>query len=384
MRGIYIHVPFCVRKCAYCDFYSVAADRAAMEDFRDLLVREMDLFRREFPGEAAAPADTIFFGGGTPTALGAKGLVTLLAAVRERFPVAEDAEVTTEANPGAVTRADFAALRAGGFNRVSIGVQSFDPATLATLGRIHGVDEIRTAWRDARAAGFPSIGLDLIFGIPGQTAASFAADLERTVAFIPSHVSAYALSPEPGTPLHAAIGRGELRMPQDDDVADMYEAARRTLAAAGFRQYEISNFSRPAAACRHNLKYWRREGYHGFGPSAHGLLFPPGKAPLGLRTANPPSLADYAARIREGRLPWTEVRVCRRADAWKESLIFGLREIDGVDTEEIGKRIGAPPHRMRDAVEELTASGRLVREGSRLRLPEALLFVSNEVLQRLA
>jgi oxygen-independent coproporphyrinogen-3 oxidase len=255
---------------------------------------------------------------------------------------------------------------------------------LRILGRVHGVAEIRAAWRDARAAGFPTIGLDLIFGIPGQTAASFAADLERTVALKPSHVSAYALAPEPGTPLHAAVGRGELRMPTDDDVADMYEEARRTLAAAGLRQYEISNFSRPGAECRHNLKYWRREGYHGFGPSAHGLLFPPGKAPLGLRTANPRSLADYARRIREGRLPWTETRVCRRADAWKESLIFGLREIDGVDTAEIENRIGAPPHLTRGAVEELVTSGRLSREGSRLRLPDALLFVSNEVLQRLA
>ncbi len=384
MRGLYIHVPFCARKCAYCDFYSVAADRAAMADFRCLLVREMDLFRRELPGEAAAPADTVFFGGGTPTALGAEGLVTLLAAVRERFPVGKGAEVTTEANPGAVSAADFRALRAGGFNRVSIGVQSFDPEMLKTLGRIHGVAEIRAAWRDARAAGFPSIGLDLIFGIPGQTAASFAADLERTVALLPFHVSAYALSPEPGTPLHAAVGRGELHMPPDDDVAEMYDAARRTLAAAGLRQYEISNFSRPGAECRHNLKYWRREGYHGFGPSAHGLLFPPGKAPLGLRTANPPSLADYARRIREGRLPWTDTRVCRRADAWKESLIFGLREIDGVDAAEIEKKIGAPPQLTRGAVEELVTSGRLLRDGSRLRLPEALLFVSNEVLQRLA
>ncbi len=384
MRGIYVHVPFCVRKCAYCDFYSVAADGAAMAGFRDLLVREMDLFRRELPDETAAPADTVFFGGGTPTALGAGALVALLTAVRERFPVDAGAEVTTEANPGAVSAADFKALRAGGFDRVSIGVQSFDPETLATLGRIHGVGEIRAAWRDARAAGFPSIGLDLIFGIPGQTAASFAADLERTVALAPSHVSAYALAPEPGTPLRAAIGRGELRMPPDDDVAEMYDAARRTFAAAGLRQYEISNFSRPGAECRHNLKYWRREGYHGFGPAAHGLLFPPGKAPLGLRTENPRSLSDYARRIREGRIPWTDTRVCRRADAWKESLIFGLREIDGVDAAEIEKKIGAPPQVTRDAVEELVMSGRLLRDGSRLRLPEALLFVSNEVFLRLA
>ena len=384
MRGIYIHVPFCVRKCAYCDFYSVAAGRAAMAAFDDLLVREMDFFRRDFPGDAAAPADTVFFGGGTPTVLGAERLVALLAAVRERFPMAEGAEATVEANPGAVSAADFAALRTGGFNRVSIGVQSFDPATLAILGRIHGVAEIRAAWRDAQAAGFPSAGIDIIFGIPGQSAASFAADLERTVALRPSHVSAYALAPEAGTPLHAALSRGELRMPPDDAVAEMYDLARRVLPAAGLRQYEISNFARPGAECRHNLKYWRREGYHGFGPSAHGLLFPPERAPLGLRTANPPSLDEYGRRIREGRLAWAESRASSCDDAWKESLIFGLRETGGIDTAGIEKRIGVPPQPLRDAVEQLVKSGRLLRDGSCLRLPGSLMFVSNEVLRRFA
>lgn len=173
-------------------------------------------------------------------------------------------------------------------------------------------------------------------------------------------------------------------MPPDDAVAEMYEQARRTLSAAGLRQYEISNFARPGAECRHNLKYWRREGYRGFGPSAHGLLFPAGRAPFGLRTANPVSLADYGRRIREERLPWTETHSCGGDDAWKESLIFGLRETRGVDAAEIEKRIGVPPPPLRDAVEQLVMSGTLLRDGSRLRLPGSLMFVSNEVLQRFA
>ncbi len=384
MRGIYVHVPFCVRKCSYCDFYSVAAGDGATADFPGLVVREMDLLRREFPDEAAVPADTVFFGGGTPTVLGADALAAMLAAVRERFALEDGAETTVETNPGAVSAADFGALAAGGFNRVSVGIQSFDPATLATLGRIHGTAEIAAAWRDARAAEFRSMGLDLIFGIPGQSAASFAADLERAAALRPDHVSAYALSPEPGTPLHAALARGALRMPPDDAVAEMYEEARRLLPAAGLRQYEISNFARPGAECRHNLKYWRRDGYRGFGPSAHGLLFPRARAPLGLRTENPRALSEYGRTIREGRLPWTAARACSHDDAWKESLIFGLRETGGVDAAEIEKRIGVPPQPLRDAVEELVRSGKLLREGSRLRLPERFLFVSNQVLQRLA
>jgi oxygen-independent coproporphyrinogen-3 oxidase len=384
MRGIYVHIPFCVRKCSYCDFYSVAGDRAAIEEFRGLLVREMDLFRENFPAEAAAPADTVFFGGGTPTVLGAEGLCGLLSALRERFSVAQDAEITTEANPGTVTAEDFRALREGGFNRLSIGVQSFARRTLQTLGRIHGAEEVRAAHGEARRAGFASIGMDLIFGIPGQETAGWAADLDRTLTFLPAHVSAYALAPEPGTKVHAAIGRGELSMPPDDTVAQMYADARTVLSRAGYRQYEISNFARPGKECRHNLKYWRREGTTGLGPSAHGLLFPSDRAPLGMRTANPPSLAVYRRRIEEGHLPWEEAQVCTGEDAWKESLIAGLRMLEGIDPKEIEKRNGPPPEAVRRALESLVRAGTLQEEGSRLHLPADLLFISNEVLQALA
>lgn len=383
MSGIYVHVPFCARKCAYCDFYSVVGDNAAIEAFCGLLVREMELFVERFPGEAAAPADTVFFGGGTPTALGAEALCGLLSALRERFPVARDAEVTTEANPGTVSAEGLRTLRAGGFNRISIGVQSFDPRALQTLGRIHGLEEVRSAYRGARAARFDSVGIDLIFGIPGQSVADWQADLDRTVAFLPDHVSAYALAPEPGTPIHAAIGEGRIETLDEETVAEMYESARRVLGRAGYRRYEISNFSRPGLFCRHNMKYWKRGGYVGLGPSAHGLLFPP-EAPLGLRTANPPSLSDYAKRIREGRLPWGDAHVCTADDAWKESLIAGLRLAEGVDAPEIEKRYGPPPDAVREAVEAAVRTGRLIREGSSLRLPADLFFVSNEVLAGLA
>jgi oxygen-independent coproporphyrinogen-3 oxidase len=384
MRGIYVHIPFCVRKCSYCDFYSVERDKKAIGEFLGLLVREMDLFRERFPAESAAPADTVFFGGGTPTVLGAEALCMLLSALRERFPVAKDAEVTAEANPGTVTAEDFRTLRAGGFTRISIGVQSFQPRTLRMLGRIHGVEEVRAAYRDARGAGFSSIGMDLIFGIPGQEAADWSDDLDRTVTFLPAHVSAYALAAEAGTPIHRSIGRGEISVPPDDEVARMYEETSAALARAGYRHYEISNFARPGEECRHNIKYWLREEYAGFGPSAHGLLFPSGKDPFGVRTANPPSLAEYRRRIGEGRLPWDDAQVCSREDAWKESLIAGLRMLDGIDLKEIEKRIGPPPETVRRAVEPLVRAGKLHAADSRLRLPSSLLFISNEVLQEFA
>jgi oxygen-independent coproporphyrinogen-3 oxidase len=183
--------------------------------------------------------------------------------------------------------------------------------------------------------------------------------------------------------MHAAIARGKLSMPEDDEVAGMYDETCRTLKRTGYRHYEISNFARPGYECRHNMKYWRREGYLGLGPSAHGLLFPRGESPFGVRTANPPSIADYSRRILEGGPAWKERNICDVEDAWKESLIAGLRMTDGVDLAEIENRNGPPPEILRKAVESLVRAGKLAREGSRIRLPENLFFVSNEVLQSL-
>ena len=384
MRGIYVHVPFCVRKCGYCDFYSIAGGEEARDGFPSLVEREMELLLRSYPGEADVPSDTVYFGGGTPTVLGPDPLCRLLSAVRSRFPVAEGAEISVEANPGTVTGDEFARLREGGFNRVSLGVQSFRPETLSALGRIHTVEEVRAAYRDARRAGFPSVGIDLIFGNPGQREAEWQADLDLAVTFLPDHLSAYALSPEPGTPIHAAIGRGEIALPDDDAVARMYESARGILLATGYRHYEISNFARPGKECRHNLKYWRRQGYLGLGPSAHGLLFQWEAAPFGLRTANPPSLPEYARALHAGRLPWISTRVCDREDAWKESLLFGLRTEEGVPLDAVEEKNGPPPEPLRKAVKTLIGSGSLLREQDRLRLPARYWFVSNEVLQHLA
>lgn len=384
MRGIYVHVPFCVRKCGYCDFYSVVGGEEERDRFCALVEREMDLLLRDNPPEAQAPADTVFFGGGTPTVLGPDRLNRLLAAIRSRFPVTVDAEISVEANPGTVTGDDFSRLREGGFTRVSLGVQSFRTETLAALGRIHSVEEVRAAYRDARKVRFASVGIDLIFGNPGQDEGEWQEDLDLAVTFLPDHVSAYALSPEPGTPIHAAIARGDVSLPSDDSVARMYEAAGNLLKAAGYRHYEISNFARPGKECRHNLKYWRRDGYLGLGPSAHGLLFPGEDAPFGTRTANPPSLPEYARRLGEGRMAWGEVVAGKPEDAWKEFLLFGLRRSEGVSLAEGEKKYGPPPPELRKAVERLVAECLLLREGDRLQLPERYWFVSNEILQRLA
>lgn len=384
MSGIYVHVPFCVRKCGYCDFYSEAGSPDSEKDrFVDLLAREADLLLAAHPHLADAEADTVFFGGGTPTALGAERLVVLLSSLRRRFPLSADAEVTVEANPGTVELESLATLRRGGFNRLSLGVQSFHPVTLDLLGRIHGVAEIRSAFRDARRAGFDNIGIDLIFGIPGQTPVEWGYDLHLAETFLPDHVSTYALTPEEGTPLAAALASGALRAPDDSTVAEMYDLARRTLAASGYRQYETSNFARPGRESRHNRKYWRREEVAALGPAAHGLLFPPGAAGrFGIATESPRSLAEWGSRIAAGRPPWAET--ARDADdAWTEALIAGLRELEGVDLDAVARRFGPIPPARQDGVDALVASGKLHRDGSRLRIPGSLLFLANEVLSGL-
>ncbi|MBI5905177.1 MAG: radical SAM family heme chaperone HemW [Deltaproteobacteria bacterium] len=383
MRGIYVHVPFCARKCGYCDFYSVVSGEEAKDGFAGLVAREIELLLRDHPSEADVPADTVYFGGGTPTVLGASRLVALLSAIRRRLPLADGSEITVEANPGTVTGDDFLRLRDGGFTRVSLGVQSFRPATLSALGRIHSVDDVRAAYRDARRAGFSSVGIDLIFGNPGQSQDDWQADLDRAVTFLPDHISAYALAPEPGTPIHGSIARGEIALPDDDAVARMYEAARETFSATGYRHYEISNFSRPGKECRHNMKYWRREGYLGLGPSAHGLFFPKATGPWGVRTENPPSLDEYSRVLGEGRLPWSHVESGDRDRAWIDFLIFGLRLQEGISLVEGEKRHGPPPSALRGAVDRLIDSGMLLREADRIRIPENHWFVSNEILRRI-
>jgi oxygen-independent coproporphyrinogen-3 oxidase len=384
MSGIYVHVPFCVRKCAYCDFHSEpGCDDGAFDRYAARLSREAGLLVDAFPHLADGPADTVFFGGGTPTVLGSGRLLGLLEAVRERFPVSADAEITVEANPGTVTPESLADLRRGGFNRLSLGVQSFHPVTLDLLGRIHGVAEIREAIRDARRAGFGNVGIDLIFGVPGQTAVEWGYDLHLAGMFLPDHVSAYALTPEPGTPLAAAIDAGTLPTPDEATVAEMYAMARRALGAAGYVHYETSNFARPGRESRHNRKYWRREEVAALGPAAHGLLFPPGgEAPFGVATENPRDTAAWGAAIDLGAAPWTATGRTA-SDAWTEALIAGLRECDGVDLAELALRNGPPPPEVAEAIARLGESGKLVRENGRLRIPEALFFLANEVLAEL-
>ena len=263
--GLYIHIPFCKAKCIYCDFYSLPRSEAHMEAYVSALTRQLEAWRER---AADHSVDSVYFGGGTPSYLGSERLCRLLEAVLQNYRVAPCAELTLEANPDSAQDANaLRRLRAAGFTRISLGMQSADDAELRRIGRVHTHAETVRAVENARAAGFDDLSLDLIYGLPEQTMERWQANLAAAAALAPEHLSCYGLKVEEGTPLFAR--RGQLRLPDDDAQAEMYLYAVDFLAQQGYEQYEISNFCRSGREARHNSRYWALEEYLGFGPGAH-------------------------------------------------------------------------------------------------------------------
>ena len=267
--GIYIHVPFCRSKCIYCDFYSLPTkDDKLMENYLSAICAHIKETGALAPNHRV---DTIYFGGGTPTFFGAEGMATILTAVRRSFDVANDAEITFEANPDSASEHLLRRLKAEGFNRVSLGVQTDDDELLKKLGRPHDYAQVMSAVKRIRKAGFRNLSLDLMYGLPGQTLPAWKSTLENVLSLNPDHISCYGLKVEEGTPLHKIKDMAQL--PDDDLQADMYMAATDILRSRGYRQYEISNFAKKGRVSKHNIKYWNGEEYLGFGPDASSDLF---------------------------------------------------------------------------------------------------------------
>ncbi len=264
--GLYVHVPFCLTRCGYCDFNAYAGLGHLAGRYVEALQAEAQLWAEDWRGERFG---SVFLGGGTPTTLDQGDLACLLARLRERFDVAHDAEVTIEANPDTVDSAKLGALLEAGYTRLSMGAQSFDQRVLDALERVHEPASVRRAFAAARAAGHTNVNLDLIYGANGETLASWQRTLEETIALGPEHVSAYALTIEPATPLGRKVGSGLAPPPDPDLQADMFELACELLGRAGYRHYEVSNWALPGFECRHNLGYWRTQPYLGLGAGAH-------------------------------------------------------------------------------------------------------------------
>ncbi len=360
MPALYLHVPFCRRKCPYCDFYSLPAQASALRTYPDLLVRHLDLSRAS---GWEGPFSSVFFGGGTPSLLPAAGVKKVLRAAGELFGLTRDAEVSLEANPGTVSPESLAGYREAGVNRLSLGVQSTDDGELRRLGRIHSAAEARQAVAWARQAGFANISVDLMFALPGQTTASLGGQIDRLLELAPDHLSCYGLSVEEQTPFYHLHRGGGLALPDEKHYAELFLTVHDRLGAAGFEHYEISNYARPGFRCRHNLRYWRRRGYLGIGAGAHSFS----DQGWGRRSAVPADLKRYRQQLVRGVDPAELLETFDRRQAMAETLYLGLRTAGGVDDQEFRNRFGAG---VAESFPEAVARAgeRLFREGERWRL----------------
>lgn len=336
MTGVYVHIPYCMRKCAYCDFCSVPRNETA-EAYPDALCREIQLSRDRLP--YVGPVPSVFFGGGTPTVLPAVSLIRILETIRHTYEVRSDAEITLECNPGTAAYADFVKLRAAGFNRLSLGLQSANDELLKAVGRIHTYELFLTAYGAARDAGFENINVDLMHGLPGQTQGEYLDTLRKVCDLGPEHVSAYALILEEGTPLYTKVHSGEVVLPNEDAAADMEDAGMAYLRERGFERYEVSNFARPGYACRHNLIYWNDEPYLGFGVAAHSSARGEGEW---LRWANTESIPGYLRKLGRGKLPTADTLHIDRKEEMFEVVMLGLRKVAGIPRRAFLDRFGVP------------------------------------------
>ena len=380
--GLYFHVPFCARRCDYCDFFVIVGeDAGGQRDFFTWLKRDLDSAAARL--ESPAPRiDSIYLGGGTPSYVPASQVASLLSACRGRFDVAPGAEVTLEANPESVTSERVSDWLAAGINRLSLGVQSFDDAVLAPRGRLYVATQAEAAARIISGGGIENLGIDLIAGLPGETTEGFRAGIERALALEPSHVSVYLIETDDAlkeTRLTREVRAGRERLAGEDETVEMYQTAVGMLTAAGYRHYEISNFARPGLESVHNLKYWTGGAYLGLGPSAHSSVG-------GRRFGRPGDLAEWIAWVESGTgIPPGADYTLDSADARaREALVLELRLIEGVNLADFAGRWGYDPSsRLRDEIASLVGDQLAVCKAGRLRLTRQGILMSNEVFARL-
>ena len=363
--GLYIHIPFCKAKCAYCDFYSLAHSEEKMDAYMAALLRHLE---EVAPRAAGMQVDTVYFGGGTPSYLGAARLCRILQTVLRRYDVARDAEITLEANPdSAGDWKELRKLRRAGFNRLSLGVQSTDDALLRRIGRVHTYEQVQQAVMAARKAKFTNLSLDLIYGLPGQTMEDWQRTLADAVALGPEHLSCYGLKLEEGTPLWQQ--RQTLTLPDDDAQADMYLYTVAALGEMGYEQYEISNFAKSGKESRHNLKYWRMEEYAGFGPGAHSDFG-------GVRYGYVRDIDSYIA----GRLVLSESETDSTLARDYEYVMLSLRTAAGIDRQTFEKRYRQRFQPMETLFEQYEKAGLASRTEGGWRLTPKGIQVSSRII----
>jgi oxygen-independent coproporphyrinogen III oxidase len=375
MLSLYIHVPFCVRKCRYCGFYSTEYSSGSADAFISGLKHEAALYRNDFRNR---PFSSFYIGGGTPTVLSSEQFRLLVGTIREHFSIDDGVEFTVEANPNTITHEKLSLMRSQGVNRLSLGVQSFSDEVLQFLGRLHTTEQAADSFRVARSVGFENISIDLIYGIPGQTVADWDGTLNAAIALKPEHVSAYNLSLDAGSQFMRESAAGEFALPDEEICAAMYERAVITLNNAGYGRYEISNFSLPGCECRHNMNYWERGEYLGLGPAAWSFI-------SGRRYANIADTLEYVQRLSSGRTIIDDQENVGSEASAKETVLLRLRTTQGLDLSRFEQEFGPDVLRRleRNAV-PLWEAGLLRVKAGRLTLTDRGILLLDEALARLS
>ncbi|MCR4692792.1 MAG: radical SAM family heme chaperone HemW [Firmicutes bacterium] len=363
MKGLYVHIPFCLKKCAYCDFNSSSAPKSIQEKYIDALISEM----AEYKG---TEFDTVYIGGGTPTSLKTELLKKVILAIKDNFRICEDAEFTVEMNPKTADIKKLKMMLDLGVNRLSIGVQSFCDEELSALGRVHNAQDAKEAIALAKLAGFSNISIDLMSAVPHQTKESFARTLDTAISQNPTHISCYSLILEEGTPLFDAVRSGKTVLCDEDTEREIYEYAVDALEKNGYKQYEISNFAKDGKVSHHNLKYWNLEEYLGIGLSAHSFVG-------GIRFSNTDDIKEYMLyNFRSGKK-----EILSREDMMSEFMFLGLRKTEGVSKQAFFENFGAEiADIFQKPLEKFLKTGFLIDENGKIRLSRKAVSVSNQIM----
>jgi len=372
--GLYVHVPFCVRRCPYCAFYSLeGASRIRMEDYPRLILAELELRVQDWRGSLLG---SIYLGGGTPSLLSSDAVRQIVSSIRIHFESVSDIEITLEANPGTLTQHSLAEYLQAGVNRLSLGIQALDDERLTFLGRIHTRKEALEALQLVRAAGFPEFSVDLMFGTPLETLASWDREFGELLTTRPDGISFYSLTVEEGTHLGSRAHRGERVALDQDETVDLMLHAAQILGQAGYRHYEVSNWALPGAECRHNIHYWQRGSYLGLGPSAHSFC---GES----RNWNLPDLKAYAEALNASKMPPSESELLSAEEIRSEWVYLQLRQDAGLDLAQYSELFADPPPYWRTMLESIAARGLGEFDGAQFRPNDKGLLLADELAARL-
>lgn len=342
MAGLYLHIPFCRRKCAYCDFYSFVGSKHDLSTYPSLLKKHLALASQQVSSQEV---ETVYFGGGTPSLLGPGAVGSLLEHIHRRFAVADNAEITLEVNPGTVCYEDLLGFRSAGVNRLSLGLQTTSDRQLAVLERLHTHEDGVNCVNWSRQAGFNNVSLDLMFALPGQTLKELEKEIEKYLTLGPEHLSCYGLTAEPHTPLHERLSKGDISLPEEGRYAEAFLMIHEFLSRAGYDHYEIANYARDGRSCRHNIAYWQRKAYLGIGAGAHSFV----AEGWGSRWENPSDLTLYRKAVLSKICPEVLLETFDRESALKETVYLALRTRHGVLDEELLASFGC---RLEDAFPE--------------------------------